>query len=78
MLYNNHQNYLEAEQHFLNTPGKIINGCGFVYVKNEWVEESEFNKHNTRPFYEPMPKANPDGKTPKAGIIIKRKGRGRI
>lgn len=77
MIINNHQDYMKAMERHENRSGKIIDGVGYFYVRNELIPDAEYLAHNTKPVYQPMPRENSDKQNMPNECIVKRK-RGKI
>lgn len=76
MIYHNHEQYMEAIQRWDCTLKRISpDGNGYVFVKGEWILESEYLKYNSKPCYERQPKENPDGTVLHSGIFPKNKSK---
>jgi len=73
MIYTNLTNYLKALNRYRSTPGKIINGEGFVFSNGDWIAYDEYNKHNSTPTYEPVARDNADGQNISPSIKVKRR-----
>lgn len=73
MIYHSIQNYVKAKKVWDATPGKIINGQGFVFVKGNWIPAELYYAHNTKPTYERLPPVNPDGTVIPNGVITTKK-----
>lgn len=69
MIYHEIEPYLEAKERYTNTPFRIIDGVGYCFVRGEWVTESEYDEHNSKPYYSVAAKINPDGTTISGGTI---------
>lgn len=61
MQYTSISNYLKAIERWNNTRGKVVDGKGYYFVNGEWIPDEIYFQHNSKPYYEPQPKINPDG-----------------
>jgi hypothetical protein len=73
MIYHNFDSYTQALSNYINTPGKIINGNGYVLSNGEWVTDEEYNRHNSRPAFQYPNRQNSDGTNIASEIIIKKR-----
>lgn len=73
MTYHDIQSYILAKQAWEQTPDTIYpDGTMLLKVKGKQVTKKEFDRHNTRPSYMPMPKTNPNGHVNMTGVIPKK------
>lgn len=69
MICNSIGSYLEALEKYKNTRWKITPNGNFAWVNDNWVSEIEYNQHNTKPYYEPAQKENPDSLNVNLGVL---------
>jgi len=71
MVYHSIESYLKAITRWRSMVGKIVNGVGYYLVRDEWIPDVEFFKHNTRPTYAIPEKDNPDGTSIASTVKVK-------
>jgi len=71
MIYNTISEYLAAKRRYEEVLARIEGGEMFVQIRGEWVAKSEYDRHNTRPRYEPLGNLQLDGTQIPTGVITK-------
>ena len=72
MVYNSISQYLDALQKYLEPRCRIIEGKGFILVKDNWIDFKEYATHNTKPTYEPLPAQNSDGRAIPGSVKVRK------
>jgi len=73
MIYHDFDSYSQALNNYINTPGRIVNGVGYVLSNGEWVTDEEYNRHNSRPRFQYANRINSDGTNIASEIMIKKR-----
>ena len=74
MIYHDFDSYSQALSNYINTPGRIVNGVGYVLANGEWVTNEEYNRHNSRPTFQLSPRNNCDGTCITPDTLVKKRG----
>ncbi len=71
MIYNTISEYLAAKRRYEEVLARIEGGEMSMNVKGAWISKEEYDRHNSRPRYEPAANEQLDGTQIQTGVITK-------